>query len=153
MSQVTGIQSRLGGIEPHLFGKRSPISGESQLYLEASLPKLRHLPLLLPITNKEMDYRRKLMRRAAGAIGAVIAAAVVIDRLKALNTTDSIPPGPTMKPNAGPPNPREAYCLSCRMRRQVMAPENILMSNGKAGIKGFCPVCRKGLVSMAAKAA
>ena len=62
------------------------------------------------------------MMRAAGAIGVVIAAAVVIERLKALNSNDvfrkktatgSIEVGPTES------RVSEAYCLSCRNRRPI----------------------------------
>ena len=82
------------------------------------------------------------MRRAAGAIGAVIAAAVVIEGLKAIASRDS-----HHHPSL------EAYCLSCRAIRQIKEPRTVQMKNQRTGAKGSCPVCGKGLFSTKLQAA
>jgi len=94
--------------------------------------------------------------RAAGAIGVVIAAAVVIERLKALNSVDAF----RKKTVAGPieneaveSRVSEAYCLSCKNRRPIEDPQVLIMRNGRAGVKGLCPVCRKALFAAGRKAA
>ncbi len=35
----------------------------------------------------------------------------------------------------------EAYCLKCRTKREMSAPNAILMKNGKPATEGKCPVC------------
>lgn len=35
----------------------------------------------------------------------------------------------------------EAYCVKCKAKREVKNPEQITMKNGKAALKGTCPVC------------
>ena len=89
-----------------------------------------------------MDYRRIQMVRAAGAIGAIIAAGMVIERIRAQATPDM---GHTHRP--------EAYCLHCRARHQIDKPQTVTMRNGGTGTKGWCPACGKGLFSVGSKAA
>ena len=96
------------------------------------------------------------MMRAAGAIGVVIAAAVVIERLKALNTSDVFrkkPAAGSIEAEATESRVPEAYCLSCKNRRPIEDPRLLVMKNGRPGVKGLCPVCRKALFAAGRKAA
>jgi len=35
----------------------------------------------------------------------------------------------------------QAYCVKCRVKRDVKNPKNITMKNGKPATQGTCPVC------------
>ena len=35
----------------------------------------------------------------------------------------------------------EAYCLKCRVKRDMKDPKPITMKNGKPATEGTCPVC------------
>jgi Domain of unknown function (DUF5679) len=35
----------------------------------------------------------------------------------------------------------EAYCLKCRVKREMSNPTPITMKNGKPATEGKCPVC------------
>ena len=35
----------------------------------------------------------------------------------------------------------EAYCVKCRVKREIKDPENIIMKNGKLATRGTCPTC------------
>jgi len=35
----------------------------------------------------------------------------------------------------------EAYCLKCRVKREMKTPKAITMKNGKPATEGVCPVC------------
>lgn len=50
--------------------------------------------------------------------------------------------------NCGPPAVRrtkggtvEAYCLKCRVKREMSNPTPITMKNGKPATEGKCPTC------------
>ena len=38
-------------------------------------------------------------------------------------------------------DPLEAYCLKCRVKRDMKDPKPITMKNGKPATEGVCPVC------------
>jgi hypothetical protein len=35
----------------------------------------------------------------------------------------------------------QAYCLKCRMQREMKDPKEVQMKNGKPATSGTCPVC------------
>ncbi|MBI2936715.1 MAG: hypothetical protein HYY22_00760 [Thaumarchaeota archaeon] len=35
----------------------------------------------------------------------------------------------------------QAYCVKCRTKRDIKNPQKITMKNGRAAMKGTCPVC------------
>ena len=35
----------------------------------------------------------------------------------------------------------EAYCMKCRMKREIRSPRQITMKNGRPATQGTCPVC------------
>jgi len=35
----------------------------------------------------------------------------------------------------------QAYCMKCRVKREMKDPEAITMKNGKKAVQGKCPVC------------
>ncbi len=37
--------------------------------------------------------------------------------------------------------PLEAYCLKCRVKREMKDPKAITMKNGKPATEGSCPTC------------
>ncbi|RJQ41534.1 MAG: DUF2934 domain-containing protein [Dehalococcoidia bacterium] len=54
------------------------------------------------------------------------------------------PPPPVFKLTSISPSTKEnmqAYCLKCRTKRYAKNPQSIQMRNGRAAIKGTCPVC------------
>ena len=96
------------------------------------------------------------MMRAAGAIGVVIAAAVVIERLKALDSSDVFRKKTALgsiEAESTESHSSEAYCLSCKNRRPIEDPKVLVMKNGRPGVKGLCPVCHKALFAAGRKAA
>ena len=42
-------------------------------------------------------------------------------------------------------NTNVGYCLRCKQRREISNPEEIVMKNGRAAIKGICSVCGTGM--------
>jgi len=40
-----------------------------------------------------------------------------------------------------PPVIITAYCVKCRMMREIMNPQNTVLKNGRNAVKGQCPVC------------
>jgi hypothetical protein len=82
------------------------------------------------------------MRRGVAAAGAVLVAGIIIERIRSRTGRDVR--------QADRP---EAYCLTCKTRRQIDNPRAQLMSNLRTGIKGSCPVCGRGLFSVGNKAA
>lgn len=82
------------------------------------------------------------MRRGVAAVGAVLVAGLIIERIRAGTAPD------------GQHGDRpEAYCLTCKTRRQIHNPQAQLMKNLRTGVKGSCPVCGRGLFSVGSKAA
>ncbi len=39
----------------------------------------------------------------------------------------------------------EAYCVKCKAKVEVQAPEQVTMKNGKKATKGKCPNCGTGV--------
>jgi hypothetical protein len=35
----------------------------------------------------------------------------------------------------------QAYCVTCRTKREMSRPKNVKTDNGKPAIKGICPKC------------
>ena len=35
----------------------------------------------------------------------------------------------------------EAYCVKCKAKKEMKAPEESVMKNGKPATKGVCPTC------------
>ena len=35
----------------------------------------------------------------------------------------------------------EGYCVKCKAKREMVAPEKITMKNGRPATKGTCPKC------------
>ena len=35
----------------------------------------------------------------------------------------------------------EAYCMKCKVKKEIKNPESITMKNGKPATQGVCPVC------------
>ena len=44
----------------------------------------------------------------------------------------------------------EAYCVKCKAKREMKAPQNSTMKNGKPAVKGTCPVCGTGMFKIGA---
>ena len=82
------------------------------------------------------------MRRGVAAVGAVLAAGLIIERIRSRLAQD-------VRLSDRP----EAYCLTCKARREIDNPEAQLMRNLRTGVKGSCPVCGKGLFSVTSSAA
>jgi len=34
-----------------------------------------------------------------------------------------------------------AYCMKCRQKREIKAPKQITLKNGRPAVQGVCPVC------------
>jgi len=43
----------------------------------------------------------------------------------------------------------QAYCITCRTRRQMSHPKPITTDNGKPAIKGECPKCGTKMYAIA----
>ena len=39
----------------------------------------------------------------------------------------------------------QAYCVKCRTKREMVAPVQVTMKNGKPATQGKCPVCKTQL--------
>jgi hypothetical protein len=39
----------------------------------------------------------------------------------------------------------QAYCVKCKMKREMGNPKPVTMKNGKPATKGICPVCKSGM--------
>ena len=67
------------------------------------------------------------MRRAVGAVGAIIAAAAVIERLKALNSADVIHYSHAVRSLRGAGSSSfgrfEAFCLNCKAKQRIYQPQ------------------------------
>ncbi len=35
----------------------------------------------------------------------------------------------------------QAYCFKCRTKRDIKSASNVTLKNGRAAIRGSCPVC------------
>lgn len=35
----------------------------------------------------------------------------------------------------------QAYCFKCRTKREIRNPSSVKLKNGRAAIRGNCPVC------------
>lgn len=35
----------------------------------------------------------------------------------------------------------EAYCFKCRDKREIQAPQQVTLKNGRPATQGVCPVC------------
>ena len=35
----------------------------------------------------------------------------------------------------------EAFCVKCSTKREIQAPEPVVMKNGRDAVKGTCPAC------------
>lgn len=44
----------------------------------------------------------------------------------------------------------EAYCVKCRVKREMKNPTPVTMKNGKPATKGNCPVCGVGMYKIGA---
>ncbi len=44
----------------------------------------------------------------------------------------------------------EAYCVKCRVKREMKDPTPVTMKNGKPATKGNCPVCGVGMYKIGA---
>jgi hypothetical protein len=86
------------------------------------------------------------MRRGVAAVGTVLAASLIIQRIRVATRGHS---GGDYELADG----LTAYCLSCGANRPIENPQTMLMKNQRTGIKGSCPVCGKGLVTLGSKAA
>jgi hypothetical protein len=81
------------------------------------------------------------MKQVVGAIGAILAAAMVFRKImasRAARRTDQSAP--------------EAYCFSCKAKRPIKQAQMATMKNDRTGLKGRCSVCGKGLFSARAAA-
>lgn len=38
-----------------------------------------------------------------------------------------------------------AYCVKCQSKRDMKAPKQVTMKNGRHATKGTCPVCNTGM--------
>ena len=45
----------------------------------------------------------------------------------------------------------EAYCRTCKEKRDMDNEEEVTMKNGKPAIKGVCPVCGTGMYRIGKK--
>ena len=43
------------------------------------------------------------------------------------------------------------YCVKCRTKREDPNPQEVTMKNGKAALKGKCPVCGTGMYKIGGK--
>jgi hypothetical protein len=46
----------------------------------------------------------------------------------------------------------EAYCFKCKTKQEMKEPQAVTLKNGKAAMKGTCPVCATQLYRMGATA-
>ena len=44
----------------------------------------------------------------------------------------------------------QAYCVKCRDKRDIQAPEQVTTRNGKPAVAGTCPVCGTKLFKIGA---
>jgi len=44
-----------------------------------------------------------------------------------------------------------AYCVKCKQKREIKDPQRVTMKNGRAAIRGKCPVCGTGLYRILGK--
>ena len=88
------------------------------------------------------------MRRGVAAVGTVLAASLIIQRIRIATRGHSVIDEADL-PEGSP----VAYCLSCGAVRPIENPQTMVMKNQRTGIKGSCPVCGKGLVTLGSKAA
>lgn len=45
----------------------------------------------------------------------------------------------------------EAYCVKCKEKKEMKAPSEVTMKNGKPAMKGTCPTCGTGMFRIGAK--
>ena len=46
----------------------------------------------------------------------------------------------------------EAYCVKCKAKRDMKAPAEVTMANGRKAMKGTCPECGTGMFKIMGKA-
>lgn len=46
----------------------------------------------------------------------------------------------------------EAWCLKCRVKKEIKSPKTVTMKNGNRGIRGVCPVCNTNVFRVVGKA-
>ena len=39
----------------------------------------------------------------------------------------------------------EAYCVKCRLKKEMKNPEETTLKNGRPAMKGTCPTCETGM--------
>ncbi len=45
----------------------------------------------------------------------------------------------------------QAYCMRCRVKREMKSPKAIVMANGKPAQTGECPVCKTKMFRIGGK--
>ncbi len=45
----------------------------------------------------------------------------------------------------------EAYCVKCKAKREIKAPKEVTMKNGRKALKGTCPKCGTGMFKITGK--
>ncbi len=90
------------------------------------------------------------MRRGVAAIGAVLAATVIIERIRSSIGSERGAKGMASKASHHGP---EAYCLGCKASRPIQDAQVVVMKDQRTGIRGTCPSCGRGLFSVAPRAA
>lgn len=45
----------------------------------------------------------------------------------------------------------EAYCVKCKAKRDMKAPQQVEMANGRKAMKGTCPTCGTGMFKIMGK--
>ena len=46
----------------------------------------------------------------------------------------------------------EGYCVKCKGKKEMVAPQDVTLKNGKKAIKGKCPDCGTGMFKITGKA-
>lgn len=44
----------------------------------------------------------------------------------------------------------EAYCVKCRVKREIKNPQQVTLKNGRPATKGQCPICSSGMFRIGA---
>ena len=46
----------------------------------------------------------------------------------------------------------EGYCVKCKSKKEIKAPVEVTMKNGRKAMKGKCPTCGTGMFRILGKA-
>ena len=46
----------------------------------------------------------------------------------------------------------EGYCVKCKSKKEIKAPVEVTMKNGRKAMKGKCPACGTGIFRILGKA-